>query len=368
MRIQRSSLVTNSCSSALTFLLAVSLHLNLASTSALLGASMERHRCAQSADPSLPPQENQPTLPGREDDSSPSQELDGIQISAKDLPGLGPRVSWRRNWIKARVEARERNVPIYLVVHRDGDRICEGSRAALWNLREFAQFIDAECVPVALILPPAAGTKPHREIAESEDRLTLARCSIIPDLRCEDHESLLLAVDERFRQGTGKLPERWLINWNEKILIEPNLLPPGMDLSHLQEAIAYSRSELGPRRLTCIEYRHSLIRLDRIERSIQVREFRTASLELQAVKRLFQVLPNRLIERANKLRSEIRSEAQRLTKRAKTYEEKSPIAALQIYKSIFKMFPGIEEGIAAGQKLAEHRSTPKKLPKEENSP
>ena len=359
MRPRRSPNLAITCSATLSLLLAITVHLSFSAPSTLHGFSPISPNDSQSADSSPPAQEN-PVDPPQEqtEDSSSTSELDGIEITAKDLPGLGARVSWRGDWLKARAEARERNVPIFLVVHRDGDQICEGSRAALWNQRELAQFVDSECVPVALILPPNEGTKPHLEICESEDRLTLAHCSVIPNLRCEDHQSLLLAVDERFRQGTEKLPERWLLNWNEEILAEPNQLPPGMDIGHLKDAIADARRELGTRRLTCIEYRHSLIRLDRIERSIQIREYRTASLELQAVKRLFQVLPDRLIERANKLRSEVRTEAQRLTKRAQTYEEKSPIASLQIYKSIFKMFPGIEEGEAAGEKLAAHRAPP----------
>ncbi len=305
--------------------------------------------------PELPkPELRKPELrkPGLHKPNSPVQSEASDELTAAEIPNQRYPIAWRKNMRLAQEEARVRNVPILLVVLRDGDRICEATRSSLWPQREYAEAVDDECVPIVIVLPPASGDPPHEEIAADPAKGTEAHCPVVPGQRCAEHIAMTLRVKREWRVGDGALPERRFISAEGVVLAEPKDLPPGMNVDRFRAALPAVREALGERRTTRIQYRFALVRLDRMAKKVADREYKEACLDLRAIRREEASLPTPILERANEIEALIRTEAKRHLERARKIEETSSAGAMQIYKMIFNEFPGMPEAEIAQKKLS----------------
>ena len=301
------------------------------------------------APPTPAPPKSDP--PVGEKRTSPIQGKKNADLTSAEIPNQRYPIAWRKNMRLAQKEAQERNVPLFIVVMRDADRISEATRASLWPNREYAELIDDECVPIVILLPPGNGEPPHAETPADPEKGVEAHCPLVPGQRCADHIAMTLRVKRDWRAGLGALPERRLISADGVVLAEPKDLPPGMSAEHFRAALPKVREALGERRATRVQHRFALVRLERMAEKISVREYRDASLDLRALKRDEAQLSAPILARANAFEQEIRKEAQRLLERARTLEEKNPNAAKQLYKVISEDFPGVPEGAIAQKKL-----------------
>ncbi len=293
-------------------------------------------------------QEDHPT-PGAPPPPTPgeTEALPLLPLTIHDLPRDRDPIYWRSDWQKASIEAKERNVPIYLVVMRDGDALCDMTRESLWTNREYRGVVDDECVPVIVILPPDGDGRPHSEIPADPEGGSSPRCSVVPTLRCAQHDDLTGRIPLEWRGATGMLPERRLLDAEGSELVGPEALPPGMGTPHLTIAARKARESLGERRATRIQYRFALVRLARIREGLELSEYQGPSLDLNSAKRDFDSLPATLVAHFAHAEGELRARALKYLSRGDAIAETEPAAARRIYKRVYDEFPGMPEALEA---------------------
>jgi hypothetical protein len=277
-----------------------------------------------------------------------------IRLDQDDLPADRYPIQWRGDWPRAREEARIRNVPILLVIHRDGELFSRAARSSLWIDREFIGLVDDECVPVLIVSPPAEG-EPHRELPGRERSGVGPLCPIAGTLPCAAHEHLARQIPESLLGESGRYPLRRLVAPTGEVLCGPSELPPGIDAGRFKDAIRRAREHLPGPALTRIQYRFALARLSRIAAGLAEREFRSPALELVTFRREQENLPSELLAEADRLEGILREEAGRMLEKARLVEAQRGEIALQIYHRIHQEFPGTPEAAIAQAKITSGR-------------
>ena len=265
-----------------------------------------------------------------------------------------PEIHWAVDPDLAVEEARQRNVPLWVVVHDDADPLIDLLCSGTYIEESFCDLVGRETVPIAILLPAEEGSG-HQEqsFRRTVEGPVEHRCPLLRSVRCQAHEKAREWLSRGSLAGllTRRISGYWLIDAEGKILKNPNHLPLGISTTPFAKVIAASRETLGEKHASHLLWTFTNRRLEVAQGLLDEREYQDGSKVLNVLLRDRQEFAAEMQLKIDALVKKFSQEARSLLERAEAMEVRSPHHARLLLGRIEKSFRGLPEAKEARERL-----------------
>ena len=238
-----------------------------------------------------------------------------------------------QNLQEARKEARNRRVPLILVVLRDGDPVCKSWAGQHLNDKDFLNTLEKYGVPALVSLPDTNG-QAHKPSESNEDSCPIAGCE-----KCKDHsESEVLSKGVPIPQ---LLPRIYLQDPDSK---ETRTIPEDLPFRGAKALTEYFQKRSKESQPTRTQYRFLLKHLKRAQEYNDYENFEKGCQELAAAKRLLPLFGQEMTDQWDVDYAPYRGRGIQMIRKAKEALKTNRILGARMLTRIAKTMAGLPEG------------------------
>lgn len=265
-----------------------------------------------------------------------------------------PVIHWATDPESALKEARDRQVPLWVVVHTDEDPIFKLLSEGTYIDPEFCSLVSREVVPIAIIIPPEEQSgHAEQKFRRTEKGETEHRCPFLRSVRCEAHEKASGWLADGPLAGVLKrrISGYWLLGTDGTILRNPQQLRQGITAKPFSEQIATARKVLGSHYATRTDLIFTGRRIAGVEESLSLQKFREGSMIASVLRKDRKKFGPGIQEKIDEAISQLTEVARSLLDRATVIQRRSPEHAIKILGRVSREFRGFPESVEAAQRI-----------------